>query len=155
MTFRNNRLTHVFRAFCVAFVFIAAPSAGAFEVTDVTGQKHRLADLKGRWVVINFWATWCAPCVKEIPEIAAFQKARKDVTVIGIALDVDDEAKTRQFAAKVGHAYPLVFGNDTVEKQFGKVKGLPTTMVWNPQGKQTYNRMGTVTEKSLDSATGR
>jgi len=155
MTFRNNRLTHVCRIICVSVAVALAPTAAAFEVTDVAGQRHRLADLKGRWVVVNFWATWCAPCVKEIPEIAAFQKGRKDVTVLGIALDVEDETKTKQFAAKVGHAYPLIFGNDTVEKQFGKVKGLPTTMVWNPQGKQVFNRMGTVTEQSLGTATGR
>lgn len=155
MTLRNNRLTHVCRLMGVFLVVALAPSAAAFEVTDVSGQRHRLADLKGRWVVVNFWATWCAPCVKEIPEIAAFQKGRTDVTVLGIALDVEDEAKTQQFAAKVGHAYPLIFGNDTVEKQFGKVKGLPTTMVWNPRGVQVFNRMGTVTERSLGTATGR
>ena len=136
----------------VAFLAtLAAPPAFAFEVTDTDGKRHRLADYKGRWVVVNFWATWCAPCIKEIPEIAEFRQANAaKAVVIGIALDVEGEAKTIEFARKVGHAYPLVLGDDASEKQFGKVKGLPTTVVFDPVGKRVYDRLGTVTRKSLE-----
>lgn len=128
-----------------------APGAFAFDVTDTEGKRHRLADFKGKWVVVNFWATWCAPCIKEIPEIAEFREANAArAVVIGIALDVEDEAKTIAFAKKVGHAYPLVLGDDRTEKQFGKVKGLPTTVVFDPAGKRVYDRLGTVTRKSLE-----
>lgn len=130
---------------------LAVPSAFAFDVTDTDGKRHKLADYKGRWVVVNFWATWCAPCIKEIPEIAEFREANAArAFVLGIALDVEGEAKTIEFAKKVGHAYPLVLGDDKAEKQFGKVKGLPTTLVFDPSGKRVYDRLGTVTRKSLE-----
>ena len=146
-------------AFVIAAVFallagLAAPAALAFEVTDTDGKRHRLADYRGKWVVVNFWATWCTPCIKEIPEIAAFHSANapERAVVLGIALDSEDEAKTRQFAKKFGHTYPLVLEDDDTEKVFGKVKGLPTTMLYDPSGNRAWVRTGTVTRKSLEDA---
>jgi thiol-disulfide isomerase/thioredoxin len=135
----------------VAILFTAlAGSAFAFDLTDVAGKRHRLADYKGRWVVVNYWATWCVPCIQEIPEIAAFQKANPNVVVIGIAVDVDDVEKTKAFARKVGHEYALVLSDEKVEKQFKAVKGLPTTRIYDPAGRMTYDRLGRVTRRSLE-----
>jgi len=99
-----------------AFVALSALPAAAFDLTDTAGRPQRLADFKGRWVVVNFWATWCVPCIQEIPEISAFRKAHGDVVVIGVAIDAEDAPKVTSFARKVGHDYPLVLSNDAVEK---------------------------------------
>ena len=128
-------------------------SAAAFVLTDTAGKSHRLAEYKGRWVVVNYWATWCVPCIQEIPEIAEFHRAHPEVVLIGIAVDAEDVPKTQAFAKKVGHIYPLVISDAGVEKQFPAVKGLPTTRIYDPTGKSVYDKLGRVTKKSLEDLT--
>ena len=147
----------------LAVFLITAINAAAFDMKDTAGQAQRLADMKGKWVVVNFWATWCAPCVKEIPDIAAFSAGQGDkVRVIGVALDWHDgtkpnpadERKIRAFAKKVGHSYALVLGNDATEKFFGKVKGLPKTIVYDASGKVAFEKTGPVTKELLARIVG-
>src|SRR5205085_9941872 len=108
-----------------------------------------------RWVVLNFWATWCVPCIQEIPEISAFRKAHGDVVVIGVAIDAEDAAKVKSFAAKVGHDYPLVLSNDAVEKQLGEPKALPTTRVYDPSGRRAHDKPWRVDATSPEPHTRR
>jgi thiol-disulfide isomerase/thioredoxin len=146
-------------AMLLCVVTLSLPAA-AFSLNDTDGKAQRLSQMKGKWVVVNFWATWCAPCVKEIPDIAEFadaQKALGDRTrVIGIALDWDetgkadaDKKKILAFATKVKHTYPLVLGDKKTEKTFGKIKGMPTTIVYDPTGKKVWERQGPVTKELL------
>ena len=147
-----------FAPLCAAAMLFCATSAAAFDLKDTGGTAQRLSELKGKWVVVNFWATWCAPCVKEIPDIAAFATAQGNkVRVLGVALDWDetgkrdaDERKVKAFAKKVGLTYPLVLGNAASEKAFGKLKGLPTTIVYDPNGKIVFRKTGTVSEAQLN-----
>ena len=137
----------------LAGALLAAGSAMAFEIADTTGKRHTLADNRGRWVVVNYWATWCVPCIQEIPEIAEFAAAYPRVTVIGIAMDADNPAKVKQFATKTGHTFPLVLADDKVTAQLGEPRALPTTRVYDPSGKVVYDRAGRVTRKSLEELT--
>jgi thiol-disulfide isomerase/thioredoxin len=127
--------------------------AAGFDVTDTQGRRHRLADYHGRWVVVNFWATWCVPCIQEIPEIAAFAKSHPNVVVIGIATDSEDPAKVKRFAAKLGHGYPLVLSDDRIERQLGHPAALPTTKIYAPDGKLVYDRAGRVDRRFLEATT--
>ncbi len=137
----------------VAAMLFAAGSALAFDIADTQGSRHRLADYKGRWVILNFWATWCVPCIQEIPEIAQFHRAHPDVAVIGVAVDAEDAARVKRFAAKVGHDYPLVLADERVEKQLGAMRALPTTRIYDPKGKVVYDKPGRVDRKFLEEKT--
>ena len=143
------------RALVTCITALAAVPALAFDVADTAGKRHRLEDYRGRWVVVNFWATWCVPCLQEIPEIAAFAKARPDVVVLGVAMDAEDVDKVKRFAAKTGHAYPLVLADEKVEKQLGEPRALPVTRIYDPAGKVIYDRPGKVDRKLLETATPR
>ena len=134
-------------------LLIGALPAAAFDLADTQGKRHRLADYQGRWVVVNFWATWCVPCIQEIPEIAEFARTYPRVAVIGVAMDADNPAKVKQFAQKTGHDFPLVLADAAVEKQLGEPKALPTTRIYDPSGKVVYDRPGRVTVKSLEGLT--
>ena len=145
---------HLARALLAAALLAAGlAQAAGFDVTDTQGHRHRLADYRGRWVVVNFWATWCVPCIQEIPEIAAFARAHPDVAVIGVATDAQDAAKVKRFAAKLVHGYPLVLSNDAVEKELGHPYALPTTRVFDPRGRLVYDRAGRVDRKALEAIT--
>jgi len=128
-------------------------AAWGFDLADTAGKRHNLADYKGRWVVVNFWATWCVPCIQEIPEIAEFARTYPRVAVIGVAMDAENPAKVKQFAQRTGHTYPLVLADDKVEKQLGEPKALPTTRVYDPTGKVVYDRAGRVDVKALEALT--
>lgn len=149
-----EKLRYAWMLAILAALLAFAQQAAAFDVVDTLGHRHRLADYQGRFVVVNFWATWCAPCVAEIPEIAAFSRAHPEVVVLGVAIDVDDPAMVKQFAAKVGIDYPLVLSDEKVERELGSPSVLPTTRIYDPRGKVVYDRVGRVDRVLLESATG-
>lgn len=138
----------------VCLAAIPAAAAGDFDLVDTAGAHHRLAEARGRWVVVNFWATWCVPCIAEIPEIVEFHRRHPGILVIGVATDAEDAAKVKRFAAKLGHDYPLVLSDDAVERQLGSPRALPTTRIYSPDGKIVYDKPGRVDRKFLEEKTG-
>lgn len=129
-----------------------AATAAAFELVDSKGQTHRLSQYKGKWVLVNFWATWCPPCLAEIPDLIALHKNKKNkLVVLGIAMDYRDPQEVVQFAGQQKIPYPIILGDRKIAAQMGPVDGLPTTYLYNPQGKMVAYNVGALTRQAVES----
>lgn len=120
---------------------------------DLFGAEQKLSSLRGRVVVLNFWATWCGPCVKEMPDLAAIQNqyAALGVQVIGASADTLAEQKTvREFIAKVKINFPVWLGATTEDMaRFGLGPGLPGTAIIGRDGKIVAVYQGVIKEADL------
>lgn len=126
----------------------AAPD---FELTNLEGKKIKLSDYKGKVVILDFWATWCAPCRKGIPDLVDLKNAykAKGVEVIGISLDQDNTiADVKPFVKEYKINYPVVFGNMDVVQKYGNIQAIPTTFIINKEGKISATYQGLV-DKSV------
>ena len=133
----------------------AADSAPAnFSVTDEQGKVHSLSAYRGYWMIVNFWATWCPPCLEEIPDLVALKEARKDVQVIGIAMEFQDSRQVLQFAEGMFVNYPIVLGDRKIADAVGRVDGLPTTFIFDPQGRLAQRHVGKITRQQLERVIG-
>jgi thiol-disulfide isomerase/thioredoxin len=120
---------------------VAAGETGSrmpdFSMKDLQGREISSADLRGKVVLIDFWATWCQPCKKEMP---GYQKlldryGPRGFAVVGFKLDImRDTEDPVQFAKKIGVRYPLVVAADDLKQSFGGIEGIPTTMLYDRQG---------------------
>lgn len=133
----------------------AKPRFISFSTVDLEGKPFNIADYRGKWVVVNFWATWCPSCLKEIPDLNSFQKAHKDALVIGI--NAEDEASREELVTFVHtHAmsYPILRATDVIFQTFGVLLGLPTTYILDPNGKIVSYRVGEIGRDYLEERTG-
>lgn len=121
-----------------------------FQLEDLSGQTHTLSDYRGQWVVVNFWATWCGPCLREIPTFNEFHHENPDVPVLGIATD-GTPAGLRAFAAKYDMDYPVLVADQETMATYG-VDTLPTTIVVGPDGQVETIHVGEMFGWQLDMA---
>lgn len=112
-----------------------APLAPDLSLTDLTGKTFKTSSLKGRVVVVNFWAAWCTPCAEEVPKFVRLQRKYQDqgLQMIGISID-DAEGELRDFYHRFGMNYPVVAGSQKVAEQYGGILGLPTTFIIGRDG---------------------
>jgi thiol-disulfide isomerase/thioredoxin len=126
--------------------------AAGFSVTDTDGKTHSLAGYKGKWVLVNYWATWCPPCLAEIPDLIELHENKKNnLVVIGVAVDFRAAKQVTDFAESLNVSYPIVLGSPEVINQIAPVQGLPTTYLFNPEGKMVAQQVGPVTKESVES----
>ncbi|MGH8763677.1 MAG: TlpA family protein disulfide reductase, partial [Nitrosospira sp.] len=119
-------------------------------ITDTTGKKLTLTDNKVKWVLIKYWATWCQPCLKEIPDLVSLYESRKDVMVIGVAMDYQNPKTVLKFVDSLSISYPIVFGDKKIAAQIGPVSMLPTTYVFDPAGQPAAYKVGLISRESLE-----
>ncbi|MET4676562.1 MULTISPECIES: TlpA disulfide reductase family protein [unclassified Luteibacter] len=135
-------------------VVVAATAASPqLKVVTLDGKPFDLAAQRGKWVIVNYWATWCVPCIKEMPDISAFVKSRKDVAAIGLAFEDTDAKEIKAFVDKHPVSYPIAQVDVTAPpKDFDAPKGLPTTYLIAPDGHVAKTFIGPVTGEKLGEA---
>lgn len=137
--------------------------APAFELPDLAGSgKVSLASLSGKVVVLDFWATWCGPCIAEIPDYAEFSSRNRTrgVEVIGVVLDSGEPQEVLDFVREHKISYRQLVGTDKVAEAFGADQGLPTTFVIDGKGVILSKTLGSPPDKfrklqqTVDAALG-
>lgn len=127
----------------------ARKPAPDFALKDVNGQTVKLSEYRGKVVLLNFWATWCAPCKVEIPWFMGFetQYKNRDFAVLGVSLDDDGWDSLKPYLTEHKMNYRVVLGNDDVSKAYGDVDSLPTTFIIDRRGNIADMHMGLVGKK--------
>jgi len=138
----------------------AAAPAGPAEITHPTlvvdtldHGRFDLSERRGQWVVVNFWATWCKPCIKEIPDLTAFDASREDVQVIGLAYEEIEVEDLREFLSRHPAGYPIAM-LDVYDPpaDFDTPRGLPMTYLIDPEGRIARKFLGPITSEDLAEA---
>lgn len=140
----------------LASTTMAAPPEKPVEFVDLDGNPSQLLDYKGKWVILNLWATWCPPCLVEIPDLVMFHEAHKDkdAIVIGVNYEDNDPEKVKAFAESQMINYPIVRFKQKVDGKttpLGNLRGLPTTYMVAPDGTVVAARTGMVDQKMLEA----
>lgn len=152
---RRRRFYLVTTALLAALLLPAgllAEPVQAWRVPDMAGHMQQLANYKGQWVVLNFWATWCPPCLEEMPELVAFHDAhaRKDAVVLGVAVQYPSEQAVRQYVDDMLISYPVMLG-DAYGRQLPRPEVLPTSYIYAPDGSLYKVKRGPVSRVWLEN----
>jgi thiol-disulfide isomerase/thioredoxin len=132
---------------------LAVAGGFKFELPDIHGKKtHSLQDYKGKWIVINYWATWCPPCLDEIPELVEFHDAhsKKDAVVLGVNHEELDRDYLVSFVDEFFITYPVLVSDPYSQPPFGRLYGLPTTYIISPEGELVTSKTGAVSKATLE-----
>ena len=118
----------------------------------VDGSQHNLSQYRGKWVVVNYWATWCPPCIEEMPELQSFHDdhADTDAVVIGINAELISQGQLETFLDDYFITYPIYRSKPGESSELGLMPGLPTTFLVTPEGKVVARQVGPVTRDMLE-----
>jgi thiol-disulfide isomerase/thioredoxin len=119
------------------------PAAPTFDLKDQSNRPQRLADYRGKPVILNFWATWCPPCREEMPSMQRAHQALAKDDIAVVAINVGDDATAiDEFLAEIPVDFPLPMDTESLVAQSYPLKGLPTTYVIDPEGRLVYSAVG-------------
>jgi thiol-disulfide isomerase/thioredoxin len=126
-----------------------------FELEQLDGGTLAIADLRGQWVVLNYWATWCAPCRKEIPDLSELHERADNISVVGIAYEETEPEVFREFLAEFSPTYPnLLVDVYNPPQPFGAPMALPTSILLDPAGIPVKTYVGPVTGAEIEAFIG-
>lgn len=123
-----------------------------YSLPDMSGKTHSLEDYRGKWVIVNYWATWCPPCQEEIPDLVDFHDKHKDSDAVVLGINYED-VSAEQLASFVDSfliSYPVLRSEPVAVTPLGAIPGLPTTYIIAPDGSPVARQVGPVTRKQLE-----
>lgn len=148
----NSKIKSLF----AVLILVALSSIGQAEVPlkDIQGNTISFSSLKGKWVLINYWAGWCKSCIDEIPELNRFYQKHEHDPVALFAVNYDELPlhKQKRLIKKLNILYPSLTSNPAFALGLGDIMGVPVTFIINPQGELVHTLYGGQDIKSLDSA---
>ena len=127
--------------------------AADFTLKTIDGEEVSLSDFEGKVVLLDFWATWCPPCRRGVPDLVEIQKKYKDeLVIIGISLDNQSTvADIEPFIEEYGINYPVVLGNQQVVNDYGNIQAIPTSFIIDQSGNIKQTHVGLVPKSTLVS----
>lgn len=148
---RGKRISAI--ALIGACVLLGACSRPDYQTAD--GDSGRFADLRGKWLLINYWAEWCKPCIEELPELAAFQREHSaQATVLSVNYDGAVGDTLREQIEKLRVELPVILGDPAPQLGYPRPAVLPTTLIFAPDGTLKDTLVGPQTAASLAAAIG-
>ncbi len=124
-----------------------------YELPDVNGEIQSLDQYKGKWLIVNYWATWCGTCMKEMPELISLHESNKDndIVVVGINFETIEKKDLKEFVSEKSIPYTVLSTEPVRVTPIGKVPALPTTYIIDPEGNVVAGEVGIVTQEDLES----
>ena len=133
-------------------LFAQVANSADFSLPDINGKQHKLSDYRGQWVLVNYWTTWCPPCIKELPDLETLHSESNGKAVV-LAVNIEDIElpELRDFVDEKSLSFPvLVAGSDLPEEeQVGDIPIIPTSYLISPEGKPVARQVGPVTAKAI------
>ncbi len=144
----------LFLLLLLALNFFSSAAAREMILTAVNGQTISLSSYRGQWVVVNYWATWCPPCLDELPELQGFHDDHVDkgALVIGLNSEMIDESRLNDFLETYFISFPIFAVGPNPKSELGDVSGLPTTFLVNPEGEVVFRHVGPIPRQMLEES---
>ena len=140
--FSLPRKTALFAAVVFSLGLAHAAYAGDWRLKDKDGAHYSLSGLSGKWVLVNFWAPWCPPCLAEMSDLNVLQQRHRELQVIGVAVMYGSRKEVLDVVNHKSISYPIVFGNEDTAGDFGGLDGTPTSFLYSPSGKLVDHFVG-------------
>ncbi|HHH39016.1 MAG TPA: TlpA family protein disulfide reductase [Sedimenticola sp.] len=131
---------------------MALAEAVDFTLPDVEGTQRRLSEFRGKWVLVNYWATWCPPCLEELPELEVFHNNHKDrdAVVLGVNMERIGSERLRAFVEEQFLSFPVLHTAPAPRTPLGPVPALPTSYLISPRGEVVARQVGPVTAEMIE-----
>ena len=140
-------------ALLIAMTVSLKVSAVDMPLVDTHGNRINLSSYQGKWVVVNYWATWCPPCITEMPELQSFHDEHAtagDAVVLGINTELIGKQQLLEFLDDYFITYPVFVSEPVQQSELGLIPGLPTTFLVTPQGEVVARQVGPVTREMIE-----